>query len=308
MPFNLQGHRGARGLKPENTLPSFEAALDAGVSSIETDVHLTRDGVPVLCHDPVLADTVSGLLSSHGEFLLPVSQLTLDEVRDFVVARNPDPVQFPQQDREPTPVAEEFGFVHELLPYGVPTLAELFAFVEYYAASPFSSQCKTPEQRDRARRLRFDLELKRVPFNPETIGDTFNGAMAGMLERRVIDAVIEAGVVERTVVRSFDHRSVRAVREIEPRLTTAVLVAGTAPAAPASLARDAGASIYCPDYRYVDQSIISALHAGGVSVIPWTVNCPNDWLFLWAWGVDGITTDYPDRFADWLKTQGTEIL
>src|SRR5271166_5116502 len=50
--FVLQGHRGARGLKPENTLPSFEVALDLGVSSIETDVHLTRDGVPILCHDP----------------------------------------------------------------------------------------------------------------------------------------------------------------------------------------------------------------------------------------------------------------
>ena len=51
--FNLQGHRGARGLRPENTLPSFETALDLGVTSVETDLHLTRDSVPVLCHDPM---------------------------------------------------------------------------------------------------------------------------------------------------------------------------------------------------------------------------------------------------------------
>ena len=57
-PIEVQGHRGARGLKPENTLPSFEVALDAGVSAIETDVRLTADGVPILFHDDLLTDRV----------------------------------------------------------------------------------------------------------------------------------------------------------------------------------------------------------------------------------------------------------
>lgn len=301
MPFNLQGHRGARGLKPENTLPSFEAALDAGVSSIETDVHLTRDGVPVLCHDAVLGDTVSLVLSGHGEFRAGVSQLTLDEVRDFVVARNPDPVRFPVQDNQATPLAEEFAVEHGLHPFCLPTLAELFAFVEFYAADPVSSESKTPEQRDGARKLRFDLELKRVPFEPEAIGDDFNGAMAGMLERRVVEDVIKAGVMARTVVRSFDHRCLRALRELEPALATAVLIAETAPVSPVALVQAAGATTYCPDYRFLDQSMVRALHAAGLSVIPWTVNRAEDWARLMTWGVDGITTDYPDRLADWLR-------
>src|SRR5262245_52353129 len=127
MPFDLQGHRGARGLKPENTLPSFEEALDAGVSSIETDVHLTRDGVPVLCHDPILNDTVSAFLRDDVEPLQHLSRMALEEVRQIVVARNPDPLRFPDQDGKVTPVADYFAIVHSLHPYTTPTLADLFA-------------------------------------------------------------------------------------------------------------------------------------------------------------------------------------
>src|SRR5688572_6536177 len=110
--FELQGHRGARGLKPENTLPSFEAALDAGVSSIETDVHLTADGVPVLCHDAILNDTVSSFLRDDVESLLHVSRMTLEEVRQLVVARNPDPGRFPDQDSQVTLAADYFAVTH----------------------------------------------------------------------------------------------------------------------------------------------------------------------------------------------------
>ena len=71
--FEVQGHRGARGLRPENTLCGFEFALDLGVASIETDVHLTRDGVPVLCHDPIIRSAASQQFISH----LTLTQLRL---------------------------------------------------------------------------------------------------------------------------------------------------------------------------------------------------------------------------------------
>src|SRR5262245_41350734 len=110
--FNLQGHRGARGLRPENTLPSFEAALDAGVTSIETDLHLTRDDRVVLCHDPV----VGGRL---------VRQQTLEELRRFRVDQNPDPTRFPTQDAGFTPGAAAFAQRRGIEAYGVPTLEDL---------------------------------------------------------------------------------------------------------------------------------------------------------------------------------------
>ena len=61
--FNLQGHRGARGLRPENTLPSFEAALDARVNSVETDLHLSSDGEVIVSHDPTIGPFLCRLAS-----------------------------------------------------------------------------------------------------------------------------------------------------------------------------------------------------------------------------------------------------
>src|ERR1700676_374017 len=83
-PIDLQGHRGARGLRPENTLPSFEAAFDVGVTSVETDLHLTRDNVVVLSHDPFLSDRLCRTLSPDAVALVPqpaVSALTLAQIR-----------------------------------------------------------------------------------------------------------------------------------------------------------------------------------------------------------------------------------
>src|SRR5260221_14708737 len=105
----IQGHRGARGRKPENTLPSFEAALDGGATSIETDVHLTRDGVPVLTHDPFVSERLFRL--APGSALPPpsphllISALTLAELRGYCADRNPDAIRFPEQEATPTPLA-----------------------------------------------------------------------------------------------------------------------------------------------------------------------------------------------------------
>jgi glycerophosphoryl diester phosphodiesterase len=297
--FELQGHRGARGLKPENTLPSFEAAFDALVSSMETDLHLTRDGVIVLCHDPVLS-TVS--TSSRHEKLV-VARLTLEDLRRFLALPCADPSRFPEVNPTITPVAECYATRQGIHPYAIPTLEDLFAFTAAYAGDLGLRAGKTAEQRSRAGRARFDLELKRVPFHPESIGDGFDGTRPCALEERLLDVVAQAGVVARTTVRSFDHRSVRALMDVEPRLTGAVLVADTALIDPGEVARWAGATIYCPSVNFVDSDMLRRAHAAGVRVLPWTVNDPADWQRLLDWGVDGLTTDYPDRLAEVLKAR-----
>lgn len=300
MHFELQGHRGARGLRPENTLPSFEAAFDVGVDAVETDLHLTADGVPVICHDPQLTARLCTLIP-HSQ---PIRRLSLAQLRQFRVDRNPDPRRFPDQSAEVTPVAALFAEERGLDPYGVPTLAELFAFAAAYAGEPGGRAGKSDEQRERARRVRFDLELKRVPFRPEEIGDDFAGGPAGLLERRVAEAARAARVAGRTRVRSFDHRAVRALREIAPEIEGAVLVAETAVIDPAEVARRAGAALYCPDYAFLDEEQVRTAHGGGVWVLPWTVNDAAAWRRLLGWGVDGLTTDFPDRLATFLRTAG----
>jgi glycerophosphoryl diester phosphodiesterase len=124
----------------------------------------------------------------------------------------------------------------------------------------------------------------------------------------VLELVRQADMVERTLVRSFDHRCVRALRQLEPGLTASVLMAETAPVSPVQLAAQADAQIYCPDYRFLDQPLLRRTQADGVRVIPWTVNDPKDWLRLIDWGVDGITTDYPDGLAALLCQKGIPIL
>src|SRR6516164_1854400 len=97
--LEVQGHRGARGLRPENTLPSFETAIDVGATSIETDVHLTHDGLPVLIHDPLVSERL-------------VSSLTLAELRGYRADRNPNRARFPAQIADVTPLAASFATAH----------------------------------------------------------------------------------------------------------------------------------------------------------------------------------------------------
>src|SRR5712692_597344 len=119
--LEIQGHRGARGRKPENTLPSFEAALDGGATSIETDVHLTRDGVPVLTHDPCVSERLfrlaPGSTSPPPSAHLLVSTLTLAQLRGYCADRNPDASRFPEQDATVTPLAQAFAAARGLHPY-----------------------------------------------------------------------------------------------------------------------------------------------------------------------------------------------
>ncbi len=305
--FDLQGHRGARRLKSENTLPSFEVAFDLGVSSIETDVHLSADDVPILFHNSHVSHRFQGRLHSGSTdctVQTPIRSLPLAAIRGYRVDRDPELCPVPNQNNKATPLALLFADRQGIYPFTPPTLAELFSFAAAYAGDLGSESGKSDEQRSRATRIRFDLELKRVPFRPTVIGDAFEGRTLGVLEQRVIQVIREAGMVGRVGVRSFDHRSVRIVGDVEPSLARAILIAGTAPCSPADLLRQAGAQTYCPEVDFLDEWQVRQIHQAGFRVVPWTVNDLGDWQTLLDWGVDGITTDYPDRLAQFLTTKG----
>ena len=143
--FEVQGHRGARGLAPENTLAGFEIALDLGVSSIETDVHLTKDEVAVLFHDANLSTRLCTVRPGHD--VPPVAAmslmrtLTLEQVRGYRVLG---------PAHAPTPLAERFASERGLDPHGIPTLAEFFEFVAVYAGPLGEHAGKTKGQQARA--------------------------------------------------------------------------------------------------------------------------------------------------------------
>jgi glycerophosphoryl diester phosphodiesterase len=305
--FDLQGHRGARGLKPENTLPAFEVAFDLGVTSVETDLHLTADGIPILIHDAHVSDRLCRVIPG-SDAIEPgiqskISSLTLAQMRQYRADVNPDSNRFPDQDNQTTPLARWFAQQHRIDAFTPPTLADLFAFAAAYAGDPGRVVGKTDKQQAAAHKVRFDLELKRVPFRPDVIGDTFDGTAPGALEQRVLQVVREANMIDRICVRSFDHRSIRVLGELEPSISRAILIAGTAPVSPSVPARQANAQTYCPDFEFLDMSQVKQLHQEGLRVVPWTVNDPADWQKLIDWGVDGITTDFPDRLGEFLTAK-----
>jgi glycerophosphoryl diester phosphodiesterase len=299
-PFEVQGHRGARGLRPENTLPSFEAALDHCVSSIETDLLRTADDAIVLFHDFEITGRLCRSSNDAAALELsrsfPVREQSLAQLRAWIGDQNPDPTRFPTQQHDVTPFSSWFAEQRGMHPYAVPALTDLIAFVEAYAGEPGRRHRKTDAQRQSAGKVIVDLEVKRLPFY-ETERESHATEIA------LLAILRETGVIARSRVRSFDHAIIQTLLSLEPRLTRGILVAGTAPLRPSRLATDAGASLYCPDYRFLTEEHVQEIHAAGVRVIPWTVNEPGEWERLLAWGVDGITTDYPDRLASFLQSR-----
>jgi glycerophosphoryl diester phosphodiesterase len=301
--FVIQGHRGARGLRPENTLPSIEAALDVGATSLEIDIHLNADGVPVVLHDPWLGGCFGADFAPPSTAsCLWVHRLTSSQLRGYVAACNPNPIRFPQQSAEPTPLAVAFsrGSGH---PYQVPTLEELFRFVKDYAGTLGERAGKTDEQRVNAASAVIDVEFKYVPFRAAEWGQ-----QRSRFEERVLDIIQSADAASRTAVRCFDHRCVKRLRELEPGLTGVVLIEGSALVDPVAVARAAYAQVYGPNFTFLDEEQVQLCHAAGIKVLPWTVNDPVDWGRLVALGVDGITTDYPDRLATWLASRAPRVI
>lgn len=293
--FALQGHRGARGLFPENTLAGFAGAIAIGVTALELDVAVTRDGVPVVIHDltlhPDLTRDASGRwLEGEGPLL---RALTLDQVRGYDIGRA----------RPGSEIA--IGFPDQLACDGarVPTLAEVLALAARHG-------------------VRVEAELKTDPQRPDA---TLSPAALAEL---VVGTAAEQGALALLRVRAFDWRGLRHLRVVHPELPLAWLTdAGTErdPAqwwadaqdvsidvsTPAAVAAAAGMppwpAVWAPDYRGLTAWRIGEAHALGLLVVPWTVNTIEAMAMLLALGADGLCTDRPDLARQAMAAFGLEL-
>ena len=287
--FDAQGHRGARGLLPENTLPAFEAALDLGVTTLELDLHLTQDKQVVVWHDGVLDKDKCRLPEGAGDGIpdpknplnrIMISQRPLAVIQAYQCDKNPDKGRFSEQRALTMPLAG-----HD---YRIVTLVELFDFVERYA----EDAGKSAEQRQNARTIQFNIETKREPDKPEMIDDGFTGGEAGPFELAILEIVRERGLTERVVIQSFDHRSLRVIREIDSEIRLAALTSRGE--AKLKVYNGYGFNIWSPNQKDVTEELIAEAHELGLQVIPWTVNKVGDMQRLIGWGVDGLISDRPD--------------
>ncbi len=262
--IEVQGHRGARAVRPENTLVGFKYALGAGVDVLELDLGVTSDDQLVVLHDPAVSPKRCTTGGKKLPASIPVRSLTLAAIRAFDCGSLPH-ARFPRQERVPGA--------------GIPTLAEVFALAKGHP------------------KVGFNIETKLVPGHPGAAPPPERFA------ELVVAAIRAAGVVERTTVQSFDQRTLQAVARLEPKIRRVLLVAENH-IDHVAVAKAAQASIVSPNHRWIVKADVERMHAAGLKVVPWTINTPESWARLVEMGVDGIITDDPAALVAWLKAKG----
>lgn len=282
--FDLQGHRGARGLAPENTLAGFRAAMRVGVSTLELDLGMTRDGLLVVTHDPRLNPNLTR--DAQGRWAeapgTPVFELTLAELQRHDVGRI----------RPGTRYATLFAGQEAVDGERIPTLDALLHQVREVGPPT----------------LQLNIEVKTNPTEPALTATpaAFASALVELLGRH--------DLLGRSTVQSFDWRVLREVQRLAPALPTAALssrqdwldnvgdprwtagltLAGQEGSVP-RLVQAVGARTWSPFHGDLNEATLREAQALGLKVLPWTVNEPAAIERLVALGVDGLISDYPDR-------------
>lgn len=290
--IELWGHRGARGLFPENTTEGIGAALALGLDGVEIDVVLTADGVPVLSHEPSLSpDLVRGPDGRWLDGPAPlIRDLPADALARFDVGRL----------RPGSPTAARF-------PRQVPIDGALLPRLD--AVLAFGARCV--------------IELKTFPDRP---GET---ASPETMAEAVASAVDRVAAGPRVVIEAFDWRGPRHLRRTRPDLALAWLTRaetelaaplwwdGPAPSdfggsVPRAVAAEGTAEgrrrdIWAPEHPTLTRARIEEAHALGLRVLAWTVNDPADVARMIAWGVDGVITDRPDTARRVMAEAGLKL-
>lgn len=296
--FDLQGHRGARGLAPENTLAGFTVALSVGVHTLELDTGVARDGVVVVHHDrdlhPAIARRDGRWLPARGPRL---RELSYAELLAYDVGRLDPASNYAKP--YPAQVAADGE--------RVPRLADLFALVA----------------RSGNATVRFNIETKLSPLAPQ---DTL---APEPFARALVETIRAAGMSARSTVQSFDWRTLQAVQRMAPELPTVYLTArqswldnigpggadspwvagfqlrvhGSVP----RMVRAAGGSVWSPFHGDLDAAALAEARSLGLKVVVWTVNEPEHIEQILALGVDGIISDRPDLVRAAMAARGMAL-
>ncbi|MBC8794107.1 MAG: glycerophosphodiester phosphodiesterase [Tagaea sp. CACIAM 22H2] len=290
--FDLQGHRGARGLEPENTLPAFTRATEIGVATLELDTGITKDGIVVVAHDRRLNPDITR--DGNGNWIASpgprVRDLTLAELQRFDVGAI----------KPGTEYAKQFSSQAALPGTKMPTLAEI-------ALLPG----------------RFNIETKISPLAPDDTLDPDSFA------RTLIAEIRRLGIASRATIQSFDWRTLAVVAREAPEIARAYLTterganetvfkgkgispwtgidAGAHGNSTPRVVKAAGGTIWSPFWRDITPEIVAEAKVLGLTVIPWTVNDPADMTRLIDMKIDGLITDYPDRAKALLDARGIAV-
>ena len=271
--FDLQGHRGARGLAPENTLKAFQKALELGVNTLELDLAVTKDKQIVISHEPWMNADIcltpgSEDIKKTEEKSYNIYTMTYEEVKAYDCGSKFNPA-FPEQNLEPS---------------YKPLLKEVLNMTDSVS-------------KNHGKKISYNIELKSLPE-----GDDLYHPKPTEFVKLVMDVLQKETDMDRVNLQSFDFRILKELHESYPDVTLAALVYNTdLDSALTELGFEP--EIYSPYYPLVDENLIGEAHAKGMKVIPWTVNKIEQMKKLLKFGIDGLITDYPDRALKLRKTE-----
>ena len=265
--FDLQGHRGCRGLMPENSSEGMKMALELGVKTLELDVVITADRQVVLSHEPYLSSQICLDATGHPihpeeQYAYAIYSMSLQELGRYDCGSKPNPA-FPEQAHFPSPK---------------PSLKEVIRSADGHARS-----------------LGRTLPIYNIETKSTIHGDGRLHPEPEEFVRLVHEVVCEENIRDRCTVQSFDPRTLRSLHQLDPEIRTILLVDGSQDAV--LELNELGYLPYAvsPVHHLVDESTIQWARSKKVKLIPWTVNDTARARELIAWGVDGLITDYPDR-------------
>ncbi|MFC0775894.1 glycerophosphodiester phosphodiesterase family protein [Terrimonas alba] len=269
--FNKEGHRGTRGLMPENTIASMYKAIDYDVNTVEVDVVISKDKKVVISHDiyfhPEITTTPDGkyLDSKEAQNHL-LYQMDYDSIKKYDVGLKPHK-EFPQQQK--------------MAAYK-PLMSELIDSTEWYA-------------KKKGKKVMYNIELK--------TNAAYDGSKQPPVEETVdlvMQVVKEKKIENHCYLQSFDFRPLQILHKKYPTVVTAVLISDKDKRTFEQQLAELGyiPAMYSPHYSLVNAQLIAACHQRGIKLIPWTVNTKEDMKRLKNLGVDGIITDYPNFFAE----------
>jgi glycerophosphoryl diester phosphodiesterase len=264
--FDLQGHRGARGLAPENTIPSFLKALEYGVNTLECDVVVSKDKRIVVSHEPWFSHEISTApdgtpINAATEKQFNIYEMSYNEILRFDVGKRGH-ARFPRQ--QPMPAVK-------------PLLSEVFREVDAYCL------------RHNLQPVRFNIEIKSTPE-----GDGKFHPAPEEFAKLLYNELQQADMIARATVQSFDVRALQAMHKLDSTLSLALLVENTMSLRENLQRLGFTPDIYSPYYRLVNAELVAQVHQRGMKLIAWTVNSLSDIKALLELGVDGLITDYPD--------------
>ena len=258
--IDIQGHRGARGLYPENTIEGFLRAIDMGVTTLEMDVVVSGDSQLVVSHDPYInpefcdCGTVKETIN--------IFKIPYDSIKKFDCGNKLHP-RFPKQKK--------------MVAYK-PLLSDVIDTVEAYIKAK---------------------GLKPINYNIETKceakGDAIYNPTPDVFAKRLYDMVRAKGVDKRATIQSFDIRTLQWLQTNKAAIGLVLLVENTTNVDSCIKALGFTPAVYSPDFKLINKDVVDKLHAKGMKVIPWTVNEDRDIRRVAEMGVDGIISDYPDK-------------